>query len=254
MWNAKACRIQVKLNLICESSSICNNWQLCCLRTPGLPGGIYTQLLSDQQGKLASYIPELKKVAPEQFAIAACSVDGQQFYIGDGKARFCMQSMIKPILYALAIKESGLNYVHKHAGREPSGQNFNELTLNDKGLPHNPMINAGAIMTSSMLKRKVTPANRFNHISSTLANLSNSHKITFNNAVYNSEKETADRNYALGYFMKEHGAFPKATDLHKTLNLYFQACSIEVNSIDLATIAASLTNAGQNPLPLAEIF
>ena len=66
------------------------------------------------------------------------------------------------------------------------------------------MINAGAIMTSSMLKHKVTPANRFNHISSTLANLSNSHKITFNNAVYNSEKETADRNYALGYFMKEH--------------------------------------------------
>ena len=143
MWSTKACRIQVKLNLICEPSSICNNWQLCCLRTPGLPGGIYTQLLSDQQGKLASYIPELKKVAPEQFAIAACSVDGQQFYIGDGKARFCMQSMIKPILYALAIKESGLNYVHKHAGREPSGQNFNELTLNDKGLPHNPMINAG---------------------------------------------------------------------------------------------------------------
>ena len=54
--------------------------------------------------------------------------------------------------------------------------------------------------------------------------------------------------------MKEHGAFPKATDLHKTLNLYFQACSIEINSIDLATIAASLENAGQNPLSLAEVF
>ena len=46
MWNTKACRIQVKLNLVCESSSICNNWQLCCLRTPGLPGGIYLKVIS----------------------------------------------------------------------------------------------------------------------------------------------------------------------------------------------------------------
>ncbi|WP_208123277.1 glutaminase A [Facilibium subflavum] len=215
---------------------------------------IYSQLQLDQKGKLPTYIPELKKVDPDQFAIAACTVDGQQFHIGDYKSRFCMQSMIKPVLYALALEENGIHYVHKHVGREPSGRNFNELTLNDEGLPHNPMINAGAIMSCAMIKKRLSPAGRFKHITNALSDLSNSHKITFNNAVYNSEKETADRNYALGYFMREHKAFPKDADLHRTLNLYFQACSIEVNSEILAIIAASFANAGTNPITQKEVF
>lgn len=215
---------------------------------------IHASLQSNQQGKVASYIPELKKVDPDQFAISVCTVDGRKFSIGDFKSRFCMQSMVKPVLYALALEENGLSHVHKHIGREPSGKNFNELTLNDEGLPHNPMINAGAIMSCSMIKRKSNPADRFNHIMQALYQLSDSQKITFNNAVYNSEKETADRNYALGYFMREHQAFPKNTDLHRTLNLYFQACSIELNSETLAAIAASFANAGSCAVTKEEVF
>jgi glutaminase len=215
---------------------------------------IYQDLQLNKSGKLSSYIPELKKVNPEQFAISVCTTDGQQFSVGDYKARFCMQSMVKPVLYALALEENGLSHVHKHVGREPSGKNFNELTLNDEGLPHNPMINAGAIMSCSMIKRKANPASKFNHIMKALHELSNSQKITFNNAVYNSEKDTADRNYALGYFMREHHAFPKNTDLHQTLNLYFQACSIELNTEVLSVIAAGFANAGSCPLTHREVF
>ena len=217
-------------------------------------GEIYLSLQSNQQGKVASYIPELKKVNPEQCAVSICTVDGQYFSVGDYKSRFCMQSMVKPVLYALALEENGLAHVHKHVGCEPSGKNFNELTLNDKGLPHNPMLNAGAIMSCSMIKRKASPADRFNHIMQALHNMTDSKRITFNNAVYNSEKDTADRNYALGYFMREHRAFPKNTDLHRTLNLYFQACSIELNTEVLSTIAANLANSGTCPLTKSEIF
>ncbi|WP_018300268.1 glutaminase A [Fangia hongkongensis] len=214
---------------------------------------IYHQLKTVTKGAVASYIPELKHVEKDAFSISVCTVDGQSFQIGDNK-RFCMQSMIKPVLYALALEEKGLKHVHKHVGREPSGHGFNELTLNAEGLPHNPMINAGAIMSCSMIQAKKTPAARFKCIVDALERLSASDKITFNNAVYNSEKDTADRNYALGYFMREHQAFPKGTDLQRTLNLYFQACSIELNVEILANIAASFAGGGRNPITNTQVF
>ena len=52
----------------------------------------------------------------------------------------------------------------------------------------------------------------------------------FSNATYLSERQTADRNFALGYFMREHGAFPEGTDLVETLEFYFQCCSLEVTT------------------------
>lgn len=84
--------------------------------------------------------------------MAICTTDGQRFAVGDTKAEFCVQSCSKPINYCLAIEERGEEKVHQHVGREPSGVRFNELALNHEGKPHNPMINAGAIMTCSLIQ------------------------------------------------------------------------------------------------------
>jgi glutaminase len=181
-------------------------------------------------------------------------VDGQRFSAGDARTAFCLQSVSKTVSYCLALDEHGTEAVHKHVGREPSGRSFNELALNPKGLPHNPMVNAGAIMTSSLIRPDLDIADRFDLVAATWARLAGGGRVGFNNAVYLSERQTADRNFALGYSMRESGAFGPGTDLQQTLEFYFQGCSIEVDAQMLAVAAASLANAGVCPLTEDPVF
>src|SRR5215468_2865773 len=215
---------------------------------------MYDELLPVRSGAVASYIPQLKRVDPEQLAIAVCTVDGQRFSMGDAATAFCLQSVSKTVSYCLALEEHGTDAVHQHVGREPSGRSFNELTLNPKGLPHNPMVNAGGIMTCSLIRPEADIADRFDHVAATWGRLTGGGRIGFNNAVYLSERQTADRNFALGYSMRENGAFRPGTDLTQTLEFYFQSCSIEVDAQMLAVAAASLANAGVCPLTEDPVF
>ncbi|MEO3770667.1 glutaminase A [Micromonospora sp. B9E7] len=215
---------------------------------------IYEGLRGADEGQVADYIPQLGRVDPEKFGIALCTVDGQRFAAGDAESMFCVQSVCKPINYCLALEQHGAEQVHQHVGREPSGRGFNELTLNNEGLPHNPMINSGAIMCCSLLRPSWEMADRFDHVAETWRKLAGGEAVGFNNAVYLSERRTADRNFALGYFMREHNAFPDGTDLTETLEFYFQCCSIEVDARSLSVVAASLANGGVNPLTRERIF
>jgi len=215
---------------------------------------MYGELLAVRSGSVADYIPQLKRVDPDQLAIAVCTVDGQRFAAGDAATAFCLQSVSKTVAYCLALDEHGAEAVHKQVGREPSGRSFNELALNPKGLPHNPMVNAGAIMTSSLIRPEADIADRFDLVAATWARLAGGGRVGFNNAVYLSERQTADRNFALGYSMRESGAFGPGTDLTQTLEFYFQGCSIEVDAQMLAVAAASLANAGVCPLTEDPVF
>lgn len=206
------------------------------------------------EGAVADYIPQLKRVNPEHYAVSICTIDGQRLSIGDAQTPFCLQSTCKPINYCFALEEHGEDYVHKHVGREPSGTVFNELALNSQGLPHNPMINSGAIMCCSLLQQKMDISDKFDYVLSKWASLSGGKKPGFNNAVYLSEKQTADRNFALGYFMRENNGFPEGIDLIETLEFYFQCCSIELTCDDMAMVAATLANSGTCPTTRENIF
>jgi glutaminase len=215
---------------------------------------IFDKAALNQAGKLADYIPQLESVDPAKFALSICSVDGQRFALGDADDVFCVQSCSKPITYCLALEEHGEETVHKYVGTEPSGKTYNELTLNSKGLPHNPMINAGAIMCGSLIKQGVNASDRFKYVIEKWRECAGGMKIGFDNAVYLSEKQTADRNFALGYFMREKKAFPRNSDLQDVLDFYFQCCSIEVTTRALSIIAATLANGGHCPITGAEVF
>jgi glutaminase len=215
---------------------------------------MYHELLPTRSGAVADYIPQLKRVDPDQLAIAVCTVDGQRFSVGAATTSFCLQSVSKTVSYCLAMDEHGSETVHRHVGREPSGQSFNKLALNPKGLPHNPMVNAGAIMCMSLIRPELDVADRFDHVAATWRRLTGGGRVGFNNSVYLSERQTADRNFALGYSMRESGAFPPGTDLLQTLEFYFQSCSIEVDAEMLAVAAGSLANVGVCPLTDDPVF
>ncbi|XOV80404.1 MAG: glutaminase A [Aestuariibacter sp.] len=207
-----------------------------------------------KDGAVADYIPQLGRVDPELFGMGTCTVDGQRASIGNANQRYCVQSTCKPINYAMALTLNGAEKVHQHVGREPSGRSFNELTLSEAGLPHNPMINAGSIMSCSLIKPELELSDRFDYVMQTWTALSGGTQPGYNNPVYLSEKATADRNFALAYFMQEKGAFPKGTNLLETLDFYFQSCSLEVTAESMSVVAATFANAGVCPLTNERIF
>ncbi|MCC7530669.1 MAG: glutaminase A [Candidatus Melainabacteria bacterium] len=215
---------------------------------------IYDEVNTIRLGKLPTYIPQLERVDPEKFAVSICTVDGQRFSVGDSDDYFCVQSCSKPMTYCLALEEQGEDVVHSYVGREPSGKTFNELTLNTKGLPHNPMINAGAIMCGALIKRGGDASDRFDYVMEKWNVAAGGQKIGFNNAVYLSERQTADRNFALGYFMREKKAFPPDVELLDVLEFYFQCCSIETTTKSMAIIASTLANGGICPLTGVQVF
>lgn len=94
--------------------------------------------------------------------------------------------------------------------------------------PHNPMINAGAILVCSLLKTLVKPemtlAEKFDYTQNWFSKMAGGENFGFNNSVFLSEREAADRNYALGFYMREHKVFPEKTNLRECLDFYFQVC------------------------------
>lgn len=208
---------------------------------------IFNASKKNNSGAVATYIPQLARVDERILGLAICTVDGQRFFQGDSLERFTVQSTSKTINYCLALEELGRDKVHTHVGREPSGLGFNELTLNAQGLPHNPMINAGAIMCCSLLGHEMDHADRFDYVMSKWSSMAGHSRIGFNNAVYLSERETAHRNRALSHYMMEKKAFPEWANLEQTLEFYFQCCSIELNCDQMSLVAATLANGGTCP-------
>lgn len=215
---------------------------------------IFQATREERGGEVADYIPQLARVDPELFGVALCTVDARQLLLGDARTDFCVQSCCKPLNYCMALEEHGEAEVHRHVGHEPSGSSFNALRLNAAGLPHNPMVNAGGIMTCSLIRPGIPLAERFDHVSGVWRALAGGAKPGFSNATYLSERQTADRNFALGYFMREQGAFPEGTDLEETLDFYFQCCSLESTAEAMAEVAATLANGGVHPRTGERIF
>jgi len=196
------------------------------------------------KGTVASYIPELAKANPNVLGICVTTLDGKEYYSGDYETKFTIQSISKVITLMLAILNNGIEYVFSKVGMEPTELSFNSITnleTSPQRKPLNPMINAGAIATSSLISGK-NSEEKFNNILSFTRKICENNFIDINNEVYESEKATGDRNRALAYYMKSNGIIEG--DVDEILDVYFKACSMEVTCKDIARIGAMLANEG----------
>jgi glutaminase len=196
------------------------------------------------KGKVADYIPALAGISPHKFGMSVQLVTGEQFSTGDAQENFSIQSISKiyTLTMAMALHEDTL---WKRVGREPSGSKFNSLVQleYEQGIPRNPFINAGAhVVTDIVLSNYEHPKN---DILNFVRKLSRNGNISFNEEIARSERESGNRNLAMGYFMKSYGNI--RNKVREVLDVYFHQCSISMTCLDLSTSFLYLANDGILP-------
>jgi glutaminase len=212
---------------------------------------LFRETATNEGGEQPSYIAPLLEVEANKFGAAIVTVDGQILELGDTADDFSIQSTCKPFNYLFALEELGADAVHKHIGMEPSGRAFNARRLMVDGTerPHNPMINAGAIMTAALMKRDLPVHRRLEHAREMWAKLTGGPPPRFNAWMAQEELRTGDTNRSLAYMMKAAGVMPGGEDavdhdLRDALELYFGTCSLEMTALEMARAAATLANGG----------
>ena len=194
------------------------------------------------QGELATYIPELANVDPNGFALSIVTTTGDVYNFGDVDKVFSMQSISKIISLIMALNDNTIQDVLAKVGTEPTKYKFNSLIpIDDK--PSNPLINAGAITTASLIVGKDVDE-KFQRVMNLVKKLSDSENISFLKEVYTSEMETTDVNKSIAYYLRSKKIFSLNAD--EVLDLYVRNCSIGINASELAHLGAVLANGGSD--------
>ncbi|WP_294063817.1 glutaminase A [uncultured Fusobacterium sp.] len=196
-------------------------------------------------GTVANYIPELDKARKDALGIYIIDNEGNEYFSGDYDIKFTIQSISKIVALMLAILDNGEEYVFSKVGMEPTGDPFNSITkLETSGekKPYNPLINAGAIAISSMIKGK-DARDKFQRLLEFFRKISEDETLDVNYKIYCGESETGNRNRAMGYFLKGDGIIEG--NVEDALDVYFKQCSIEVTAKTLARMGLFLANNGK---------
>ncbi|MEQ1773113.1 MAG: glutaminase A [Burkholderiales bacterium] len=212
---------------------------------------IFAACKPNTAGKVADYIPELAVTDPDLFGIAVATVDGRLWSCGDATAEFTIQSVSKAFTYCIALELVGRQKVFSHVGVEPSGDAFNAIIFDSHtNRPFNPMVNAGAITISSLI-RNALGDDALNLVLRRFSDAAG-RDLGISNAVYRSEAETGHRNRAIAHLLLNVGA--TEAPVEPGLDFYFQQCSILVTATDLAWMGATLANLGRNPVTGKRVF
>lgn len=199
----------------------------------------------DDIGTVASYIPELGNVDPNKFGIHLTTIDNQNYWLGDSNEKFSIQSISKVLALSLAF-DLEAEKLWDRVGVEPSGTPFNSLVQleYEKGIPRNPLINAGALVICDVLvSRLKNPKQEFIEFT---RNVSGNQNIDYCPRVAESEKLTGFKNAALINLMKSYGNIKN--DIERVLDFYCHLCSIEMTCKELAEEFLFLAANGVHPI------
>lgn len=204
-----------------------------------------------KDGRNADYIRELAGVDPGIFGIALVTTDGQLFLKGDHAALVSIQSVSKVFVMAQVIEAIGSQALEDRIGVNATGLRFNSIVAVEehKGKKINPMVNPGAIATTSLVEGTDAAA-KWSNIIRKLSDFAG-RSLSVNEPVYLSEAGDNLRNQAIAHLMKAYGRL--YFDPFQATDIYTRQCAVNVSSRDLAVMAATLANGGVNPVTGLEV-
>lgn len=199
-----------------------------------------------ERGLVADYIPNLASVSLQHFGIAIVDINGQCYLAGDAEMQFSIQSITKVFALTMALGAVG-DALWKRVGREPSGSAFNSIVQLEweRGIPRNPFINAGAIVVSDILLASHNPGEVIAEFLRFMRMLTGDDHVVIDELVAQNEAETGHGNFALASYMRAFGNIHHP--IEKTLEIYFNQCSLSMNCHQLALAGRFLMSGGLNP-------
>lgn len=209
-------------------------------------GQVHREFASLKGGENASYIPYLAKVPENLSALAVVTVNGDHFSAGDADFRFAIESISKVCTLALAMEDVGPQAVREKVGTEATGLPFNSVMAlelhGDK--PLSPLVNAGAMSTVSLVVAN-SAEERWARILEMQRKLT-SDAVSLSEEVNQSEQTTNFHNRAIAWLLYSADAI--YCDPMQACDVYTRQCSTLINTLELATLGATLAGRGVNPL------
>src|SRR5262245_23990122 len=212
----------------------------------------YNRFKSTVEGMNSEVYPALTRVPKDLFGICVAGTSGNIYVAGDAEHEFTIMSVSKPFVFALVCAELGVAEVRERVGVNATGLAFNSLTAveqNPEGKT-NPMVNAGAIATTSLVPG-ATLEDKWNFIHDGLSRFAG-RRLTLSDEVYASATETNFRNQSLARLLQSYGRI--YMDPGEATDLYTKQCALNVNARDLAVMGATLADGGVNPLTKARVI
>ena len=199
-----------------------------------------------EDGEVADYIPVLGAADPTLFGISVVDVLGGSHDVGDAAHSFSIQSISKMFVCALVLEDHGHDRIRDIVGVDNTGLPFNSVMAVELNGGHamNPMVNAGAITTSSLIVGD-TAEEKWARIHSGLSAFAG-RDLKLDEEVYRSESETNERNHALAHLLSSYGRLDG--DVAQVVDVYTRQCSLDVTAHDLAVMGATLADGGVNPV------
>jgi len=199
------------------------------------------------EGKVADYIPALARVDPRQFGIAVVTREGAVASAGDADTPFSVQSVSKVFTLTLAINRLD-EALWTRVGREPSGSRFNSIVQleQEKGVPRNPFINAGALVVTDAVLAGGRPSEAIADIAGFMRRLALDEKVAIDAEVAASEQDTGFLNASLANFLRAFNNLHSPVE--EVLEVYFNQCALSMNCRQLARAGLFLAHGGLDPL------
>ncbi|HEX4181021.1 MAG TPA: glutaminase [Caulobacteraceae bacterium] len=199
------------------------------------------------RGRVADYIPALARVDPRRFAISVVTCDGETASAGDAHVPFSIQSISKVFTLTLALNKLGVD-LWKRVGKEPSGSPFNSIVQleQERGVPRNPLINAGALAVTDAVLAGGDVGGTIETITGFMRRLADDPAVMVDPEVAESEANTGFRNASLANFLRAFGNMESRVE--DVLEVYFNQCALRMSCRQLARAGLFLAHAGTDPL------